>query len=79
MKKFSIVAIVLMLFGQSYAQNTNNKNPNKRNTTSKTEHYTFQLSDKVTRQKVTFKNRYGIMVTGDLYLPVRQLPCTHKF
>lgn len=33
------------------------------------EHYTFKLSDKVTRQKVTFKNRYGIELTGDLYLP----------
>lgn len=33
------------------------------------EHYTFQLSDKVTRQKVTFKNRYGITLTGDLYQP----------
>jgi fermentation-respiration switch protein FrsA (DUF1100 family) len=27
------------------------------------------LSDKVSRQKVTFKNRYGITLTGDLYLP----------
>ncbi|HRP31264.1 MAG TPA: alpha/beta hydrolase [Agriterribacter sp.] len=70
MKKFSIVAIVLMLFGQSYAQNTNNKNPNKMNNTTKTEHYTFQLSDKVTRQKVTFKNRYDIVLTGDLYTPI---------
>ncbi len=33
------------------------------------EHYTFQLSDKITRQKVTFKNRYGIILSGDLYLP----------
>lgn len=33
------------------------------------EHYTFQLSDKVTRQKVTFKNRYGITLSGDIYLP----------
>ncbi len=33
------------------------------------DHYTFQLSDKVTRQKVTFKNRYGITLTGDLYIP----------
>jgi hypothetical protein len=33
------------------------------------EQYTFQLSDKVTRQKVTFKNRYGITLAGDLYLP----------
>ncbi|WP_394331251.1 alpha/beta hydrolase [Chryseobacterium soli] len=33
------------------------------------EHYTFQLSDKVSRQKVSFKNRYGIILSGDLYLP----------
>ncbi|MDY0989384.1 alpha/beta hydrolase [Flavobacterium sp. CFBP9031] len=33
------------------------------------EHYTFQLSDKVIRQKVSFKNRYGITLSGDLYLP----------
>lgn len=33
------------------------------------EHYTFQLSEKVTRQKVTFKNRYGITLSGDLYIP----------
>ncbi|MCC8146333.1 MAG: alpha/beta hydrolase [Bacteroidales bacterium] len=33
------------------------------------EEYTFQLSDQVTRQKVTFKNRYGITLTGDLYTP----------
>lgn len=33
------------------------------------EQYTFQLSDKVTREKVTFKNRYGIELTGDLYIP----------
>jgi fermentation-respiration switch protein FrsA (DUF1100 family) len=33
------------------------------------EHYTFRLSNNVTRQKVTFKNRYGITLAGDLYLP----------
>lgn len=37
--------------------------------TQKAEQYTFQLSEKVSRQKVTFKNRYGITLTGDLYLP----------
>ncbi|VTR29453.1 alpha/beta hydrolase [Sphingobacterium thalpophilum] len=31
--------------------------------------HTFQLSDNVSRQKVTFKNRYGITLTGDLYTP----------
>ena len=27
------------------------------------------MSDKVTRQKVSFKNRYGIIISADLYLP----------
>lgn len=30
---------------------------------------TFAKSDKVTHQKVTFKNRYGITLVGDLYQP----------
>jgi uncharacterized protein len=30
---------------------------------------TFNKSDKVDHQKVTFKNRYGITLAGDLYLP----------
>lgn len=38
-------------------------------TSMNSDHYTFTLSDKVTRQKVTFVNRYGIRLTGDLYLP----------
>jgi fermentation-respiration switch protein FrsA (DUF1100 family) len=36
---------------------------------AKTDNYTFQLSDKVTREKVSFKNRYGITLAADLYLP----------
>lgn len=70
MKGLSILAVLsLMLLGQSCTQNTTNKNSEKMSNTAKTEHYTFELSDKVTRQKVTFKNRYGIELTGDLYLP----------
>jgi len=30
-------------------------------------HYTFELSNKVNRKKVSFKNRYGITIAGDLY------------
>jgi len=37
--------------------------------TAQTEQYTFPLSDQVTRQKVTYKNRYGIAISADLYLP----------
>jgi len=68
MKRLSIVAVALLLFGQSYAQNANNKKYTTM-TETKTEHYTFQLSDNVTRQKIQFKNRYGITLTGDLYSP----------
>lgn len=39
------------------------------NDTTKTEHYTFELIDSVIRQNVTFINRYGITLTGDLYTP----------
>ena len=58
-----------MFLGQSCNQNTNKQNSEKMNKTENTENYTFELSDKVTRQKVSFKNRYGITLSGDLYLP----------
>lgn len=67
MKRLSILAVTaLMLLGQSCIQTTNKEKTEKMNTT---EHYTFELSGKVTRQKVSFKNRYGITLSGDLYLP----------
>lgn len=67
MKQLTIlIAASLMMWGQAFAQT---KKSDKMSRTEKTEQYTFQLSDKVSRQKVTFKNRYGITLTGDLYLP----------
>ncbi len=45
----------------------NNKNTEEMNT--KEEHYTFELNENVSRKKVTFKNRYGIELVGDLYVP----------
>lgn len=42
------------------------------------EHYTFELSDKVTRTKVSFKNRYGITLVGDLYMPKNATEKTEK-
>ena len=66
MKNIPIIAFVfLMTFGQAFAQNKK-ENSKKMETT---EHYTFKLSEKVTRTAVTFKNRYGITLSGDLYLP----------
>lgn len=36
------------------------------------EHYTFASSNKVKHEKITFKNRYGITLVADLYLPPQQ-------
>jgi uncharacterized protein len=62
----TIMAALLIMSGQVHSQNVETQK--KQNMKNKDE-YTFKLSDKVTRQKVTFKNRFGIMLTGDLYLP----------
>lgn len=66
----SIAALSFLFIGQTLAQNSNsNQNAKKMKNTEQVEHYTFKLSEKVTREKVTFKNRYGITLSGDLYLP----------
>ncbi|MDI6031535.1 alpha/beta hydrolase [Flavobacterium sp. LB2P84] len=66
MKNKIIIAIAfLMTVGQTFSQNGTSKSKKMETT----EHYTFELSDKVIRQKVSFKNRYGITLSGDLYLP----------
>lgn len=59
----------LLMLGQTYSQTSRNENLKDMKQVDTTDHYTFQLSDKVTRQKVTFKNRYGITLSGDLYVP----------
>jgi len=66
MKKILAIAILFLITGLVSAQKVQS-NLEKMNTSK--EHYTFQLSDKVIRQKVSFKNRYGITLSGDLYLP----------
>ncbi|UFH32515.1 alpha/beta hydrolase [Chryseobacterium sp. C-71] len=65
-----IIAATLLSLGQISAQKkqkSSNQNSEKMNTSK--EHYTFKISEKVTRQKASFKNRYGITLSGDLYLP----------
>lgn len=65
MKK-TIITAILSLFMLGVSAQNQKKEMKQLDTT---DHYTFQLSDKVTRQKVTFKNRFGITLTGDLYIP----------
>ena len=72
-KKMRRIAVFTMLYlmmvGQANSQTMQKERNKTMKTTEQTDHYTFQLSDKVVRQKVTFKNRYGISIAGDLYLP----------
>ena len=66
MKKILAIAILFLITGLVSAQKVQS-NLEKMNISK--EHYTFQISNKVIRQKVSFKNRYGITLSGDLYLP----------
>ena len=69
MKIVTALMILSFLFsGKIFAQNAqSNQNLNKMNTSA--DDYTFQLSKSVIRKKVNFKNRYGITLSGDLYIP----------
>lgn len=70
MKNLLIIAMaILILLGQSCTGNSNEKKYNNMNANDSAGQYTFQLNDKVNRQKVSFKNRYGITLSADLYLP----------
>ncbi|MCH7415421.1 alpha/beta hydrolase [Belliella sp. R4-6] len=71
-----IVILALATLGMSYGQEKSSQiilettmEPATSAVAEPSAKYTFQLSDKVARKKVTFKNRYGIELTGDLYLP----------
>ncbi|MGV3640151.1 MAG: alpha/beta hydrolase [Adhaeribacter sp.] len=76
MKKITLLALLfLMILGQAIAQikpevpSDKAKNMKEK---IKADQYTFQLSDQVTRKEVTFKNRYGIKIAADLYLPKKR-------
>ena len=70
MKNIAVVFFLsLLAVGKTYSQNSKTVNIKNMKGAEEKEHYTFQLSDKVTRQSVTFKNRFGITLAGDLYLP----------
>lgn len=61
--------ILLALAAVSISTYAQRENSNKTNKNMSDEKYVFELSEKVSRQKVTFINRYGITLTGDFYLP----------
>ena len=68
MKHFILLCLLAFLHATGFTQAQEEQNKQTMNTITK-EHYTFKLSDNVTRKAVRFTNRYGIDLAGDLYLP----------
>lgn len=62
------IAILSLLLGTGIAISQTNE-LNIENMNQDQEQYTFELSENVKREKVSFKNRYGITLVGDLYTP----------
>jgi uncharacterized protein len=69
--KLSGSSTALLLAGSAASAATPNSNSKKGTAMQLNHHWdkTFPKSDRVDHQKVTFKNRYGITLVGDLYLP----------
>lgn len=62
MKRLILLTLMATILSVScYSQTTKNMKSQAR--------YAFAQSEKVTRQKVEFKNRYGITLVADLYVP----------
>ncbi|WP_240543620.1 alpha/beta hydrolase [Spirosoma foliorum] len=60
------LAAFLLMIGQAYSQGLLGQNEPK---SQLKEYLTFTLSDKVTKQNVQYKNRYGIPLAAHLYTP----------
>ncbi|MGB3105158.1 alpha/beta hydrolase [Sphingobacterium siyangense] len=69
MKIAATLLVLSFLFSDRTSAQHVQSNQNLKPMNSSSDHYTFQLSDKVTRKKVSFKNRYGVTLSGDLYIP----------
>ena len=63
------MALSLLIIGQAYSQSQQAEVKQQKKTSAQNDAYTFKLSDKVIRKEVTFKNRYGITLAADIYLP----------
>lgn len=72
LKSVAIIALTGMIALTSYAENKINQKVNQEMETLKLIaewDKKFPQSEKVNHRKVTFKNRYGITLVGDLYTP----------
>lgn len=66
MKKIIFIIVSILVFaGNAFSQASSVENLNKK---------TFQPSDKVKEQRVSFYNRLGIHIVGDMYMPLEMNP-----
>jgi len=76
MKKTAFLLAITSIFsGNIHAQQKYPNEPQTKERVNNTEserHFKFALSEKVIRKKVEFKNRYGILLAGHLYIPKTQ-------
>ena len=71
MKKVLLAAVLMggMLTACDENKQTTNEDMNTTLTLTQEWDKTFPKSDKVDHKKVTFKNRYGIELAADMYIP----------
>lgn len=69
MKKSAVIGAGLVLATNSVYASSNIVELNKKLKNTTKWDKTFPKSDKVEHKKITFKNRYGIILVGDLYTP----------
>ena len=66
MKKTLILAVLSLFTVSNLFSQTQSK---ERNMENDQEHLTFKISDKVTKENVQYKNRFGITIAAHLYTP----------
>ncbi|HKO80819.1 MAG TPA: alpha/beta hydrolase [Chitinophagaceae bacterium] len=64
-----IIAVSILMLAQACGENSQTQTEAIMIKTDNKEYLTFKLSDKVTKENVQYKNRYGITVAAHLYLP----------
>lgn len=80
MKRIRLIAVAsLVLLGMACKETPKDKKAKDMKQETKQEDYlTFKLSDKVIREQVSYRNKYGIEIAADLYLP-RDIDTTKKY
>ncbi|OQP60043.1 hypothetical protein A3860_35320 [Niastella vici] len=74
----SFIAAFLIILGLACNENPNTQKTEKMVQEENKEYLTFTLSDKVTKENVHYKNRYGITIAANLYIP-KNIDKTKKY